>query len=161
MELVSLPKIWFSGGKSQHYKRWPHHRLKTSKSKERCCIFWGYSWALSYIYICIRENNNKQSASPRWNTSVILFMHLSLLALLPCVLSLGGHVVPQKADMPGLRSEGAVGAKIGSFMSTQRKPALNTSSGPSPVHQCSFHKHLLDLQEQHVGLVGETFLRKE
>lgn len=46
--------------------------------------------SLFWIYICIEENNNRQSGSPRWNTSVILFMHLSLLALLPCVLSLGG-----------------------------------------------------------------------
>lgn len=119
--------------------------------------------SLFWIYICIEENNNRQSASPRWNTSVILFMHLSLLALLPCVLSLGGPAccAPESwhAQAEGRRSSGG---KIGGFMSTQREPALSTCSGPSPVRQCSFHGHLLpDLQERRGGLVGEKFLWKE
>lgn len=49
-------------------------------------------------------------------------MHLSLLALLLCVLSLGGqHVVPQKADMPRLRGRGSGGVKIGGSMVTERE----------------------------------------
>lgn len=63
---------------------WKH--INPRKVSHILGLFMSFSW----IYICIEENNNRQPASPRWNTSVILFMHLSLLALLPCVLSLGG-----------------------------------------------------------------------
>lgn len=89
-------------------------------------------------------------------------MHLFLLALLPCVLSLGGqHVVPQKADMPRLKGRGSSGGKIGGSMVTKRAHTLNTCSGSPPVRQHSFHGHSTDLQEQHDGLVGEKFLPKE
>lgn len=66
--------------------------------------------------------------------------------------------MPQKADMPRQRGEGAAGGKIGSFMSTPTEPALNTCSGPSP--SAPFHGHLPDLRGRRGGLVAEKCLRK-
>lgn len=120
---------------------WKH--INPRKVSHILGLFMSFSW----IYICIEENNNRQPASPRWNTSVILFMHLSLLALLPCVLSLGGAAccAPESwhAQAEGRGSSGRGGgwgvrATAGSSMVTQREHALNTCSGSPPLHQQLF-----------------------